>query len=140
MNYLAVKDNNFLFSKIILSLAFSGFAILDGIHRAVVIAGHAHRAVAVPFRMAVLQGDVFQGTALHALAAMDAGLGGAVLAVVGGVFVEALVDQVALQPGEPTYCHLRKMLPLEQPRSIFGQRGLGGFDLAFVLLMPLVLI
>ena len=55
--------------EIILPLPDTRLAVLDGVLRAVVEAGVAVGAIAVPFRATVFQGDVLQRTDIHALAA-----------------------------------------------------------------------
>ena len=93
------------YSKVVLFLPFRSLAILDSIHRTMVVARHAHRAVAIPFRAAVFHGDVLQRTYLSALATMNTGLGDMILAVVGGRAVETRVYQVGLEPCQTTYDH-----------------------------------
>ena len=94
-----------------------------------VIAAHAHRAVAVPFRATVFEGDVLQRARFHALAAMDACLGRQIFRVVSGEFVEAIVDDMALQPGKFANGHLREVFFVEKTRDIASQCGISGFNL-----------
>ena len=67
--------------------------------------GVAVGAVAVPFRATLLQGDVLQRADFHALAAGDAGIC-AEERLVGDPLVEALPDDVGLEPREDAAPHL----------------------------------
>ena len=96
-------NTSYLLPKNILPLPHRCLAVLDGVHWAMVIAAHAHRAVAVPFRATVFEGDVLQRARFHALAAMDASLGDAILAVVGGRAVETGIHQISLEPSQTAH-------------------------------------
>ena len=90
--YIIDNQQNSYHPKVVLSLSLCRLSVLDGVGRTIVVAGHTYRAVAVPFRMAVLQSDVLQGTDFHALATTDTFFGSVVFAVIGGVFVESRID------------------------------------------------
>lgn len=126
--YIIDNQQNSYHPKIVLSFSLSRLPVLDGVDWAVVVASHAHRAVAIPLRMAVLQSDVLQGAYLHAFAAADAFFGEAVLAVIGGVFVEALVDQMAFQPSEAAHGHLRELFVVDQSWDVSHDRGFCRFN------------
>ena len=96
-----------------------------------VIAGHTHGAVAVPLRVTLFQGDVLQRTDIYTFATVDAFLGGAVLAIVGGGFVEAGVDEVALQPCKAAHNDFREALPVDQSGYVTCQRSVGVGNLFF---------
>ena len=49
---------SYLLPKNVLPLPHRGLAVLDGVDRTMVIAAHAHRAVAVPFRATFFEGDI----------------------------------------------------------------------------------
>ena len=70
-----------------------------------VVAGVAGSAVTVPFRATVLQGDILQRADFHTFAAGDAGVGGEEW-LVGDPLVEALPDDVGLEPREDAAPHL----------------------------------
>ena len=70
-----------------------------------VVAAHAHRAVAVPFRATFFESDILQRAYFHAFATMDASLGDAILAVIGGRAVETRIYQVRLEPCQATHNH-----------------------------------
>ena len=93
------------YSKVVLTLPRRGFAVLDSIDRTMVIAAHAHRAVAVPFRATFFESDIIQRACFHALAGMDASLGNAILAVVGSRAVETRIHQISLEPCQATHNH-----------------------------------
>ena len=95
-----------------------------------VVATHAHRAVAVPLGATLLKGDILQGTSLNALAAVDAGIGSAVFLVVGGHLAEAGVHQAALEPSRTAFGHFGETLLVLNLGKIFGQERVGGCNLA----------
>ena len=116
-------------SEIILPLSDTRFSVLDGVLRAVVEAGVAVGAVAVPFRATLLQGDVLQWAYFHALAAGDAVVGAAER-LVGDPLVEAFPDDVGLEAREDAPPHLRHGLPLDDVADDFRQMCLGFLDFA----------
>ena len=91
--------------KTVLSLPLRGLPVLDGVFRAVVVAGIAGGAVAVPFRTTVLQCDILQRADFHALAAGNAGISGEEW-LVGDPLVKALSNDVGLEPREDAALHL----------------------------------
>jgi len=111
----------------VLSLPLRGLPILDGVFRAMVVAGVAGGAVAVPFRSAVLQRDVLQRADFHAFAAGDAGIGSEER-LVGDPLVEALPDGVGLEPREDAAPHLRCTLPFGNVLNDSGKVRLGVLD------------
>ena len=114
--------------EMVLSFPLRGFAVLDGVHRTMMVAGHAHCAVAVPFRTTFFKNDVLQRTNLHAFAAVDALVGGVVLPVVGGVFVEAGINDMAFHPGKTTHGDVGETLPVDQSREVVHQGLFCGLD------------
>ena len=81
----------------VLPFAAGGAAKLDGVLRAIVVAGLAMCAMSVPTGMAVHQGDVLQGADAGAKPAAHTSIGGKVL-LVRDPLVEALADGVGLEP------------------------------------------
>ena len=78
------------------------------------VAAHTHRAVAVPFWVAVFHGDVLQRTYFRALATMDTGLVDVILAIVGGRAVETGIHQLSLEPCQTAYDQFCKTFPIDE--------------------------
>jgi hypothetical protein len=55
---MAYRFLRLTFSKKILAFPFRGFTVVNGIHGTMVLASHTHSAMTMPFRMAVVEGDV----------------------------------------------------------------------------------
>lgn len=83
-------------NKMILSFPFCLFSVLDGVFRAIMIAGVAGVTMAVPMWAAIFNCDVLQRAHLSAHAARDAGVGGK-KRLVGCPFVESAADDIALE-------------------------------------------
>lgn len=109
---------SYLLPKNILPLPHRSLAVLDGVNWAMVIAAHAHRAVAVPFRVTIFEGDVLQRTRFHALAAMDASLADAILAIVGGRAVETGIHQISLDPSQTPHDYFGKTFLINETRNV----------------------
>ena len=109
---------SYLLPKNILPLPHRSLAVLDGVHRTMVIAAHAHRAVAVPFRATVFEGDVLQRARFHALAAMDASLADTIFAVVGGRAVETRIHQISLDPSQTAHDYFGKTILINETRNV----------------------
>ena len=118
MNVLRQKKTSYLLPKNILPLPHRSLAVLDGVHWAMVIAAHAHRAVAVPFRVTVFEGDVLQRARFHALAAMDASLADAIFAIVGGRAVETGIHQISLDPCQTAHDYFGKTFLINETRNV----------------------
>jgi hypothetical protein len=71
-----MRYSSFIIRKMILPFPFRGLPVLDGVFRAMVVAGVAGGAVAVPFRATIFQCNVLQRADFHTLAAGNAGFGG----------------------------------------------------------------
>lgn len=121
--------SSFSIRKTVLSFPLRGLPVLDGVLRAVVVAGVAGGAVVVPFRAAVLQRDVLQRADFHALAAGDAGIC-AEERLVGDPLVEALPDDVGLEPREDATPHLRGTLSFGNALDNSGKVRLCVLDFA----------
>lgn len=115
--------------KIVLPFSLRSFPVLDGVHRAMVVTSHTHRAVSVPFRMAVFERDVLQRTGIGTSPALDTLFGEPIFAVVGGKLVETTVDDMALQPCGLADIHLRETLLVNQPEEVSFHLDVGSFDL-----------
>ena len=113
-----IPPTSYLLPKNVLPLPHRGLAVLDGVHWAMVIAAHAHRAVAVPFRVTVFEGDILQRTRFHALAAMDASLADAIFAVVGGRAVETGIHQISLEPSQTAHDYFGKTILINETRNV----------------------
>ena len=93
-----------------------------------VVAAHAHRAMAMPCGRSIFERDVLQRTRFHALATMDAGIGDVIALVVSGHLAEAWIDQSALQPCRPAFGHFGKTFLFLQPRNTHLHQGIAGGD------------
>ncbi len=105
-------------------------AVLDGVFRTVVETGVAVGAMAVPFRTAVLQGDVLQRADTHAFTARNAVVGAAER-LVGNPLVEAFPDDVGLETREDATSHLCHGFPLGDGCDDLRQVCFGLLDFTF---------